>query len=147
MKNKFILYSLIIGFIGFFVSAYLTVMHYKNIVPPCTATFGCETVLTSKYSMIGPIPLALTGALFFLFIMFLCLLIITNYKKIFLDLFYLSSAIGLLVSFVLIYIQAGVLHAFCQYCLICESASIGIAILGYLDYKERKTVDKTKTKV
>jgi uncharacterized membrane protein len=137
-KNKQILYSLILGFLGFVVATYLTILHYKNIIPPCSITGNCEKVLTSQFATIGPIPLALLGSLFYLAIIILCILLLTNYKKVFLDLFYLASATGFLVSVILILIQMYILHAFCQYCLLSEAISTGIIILCYLDYRERK---------
>jgi len=140
MKNKNIIYSLILGFLGFFVATYLTILHYKNIIPPCGVTGGCEKVLTSQFSTIGPIPLALLGSLFYLAVIILCILILTNYKKILVDLFYGMAAIGFLVSIVLILIQAYILHAFCQYCLTSEAISTGIIILAYLDFRERKVL-------
>ncbi len=137
-KDKFIIYSMIIAFLGFLISSYLTILHYKNIIPPCTATHGCETVLTSKYSMVGPVPVALLGVIFFLIIMALSLLITTNYSKNLVKLFYFSAGVGLVVAVILVSIQGFVIHAFCQYCLTCEASATGIAILGFLDYKKRK---------
>ncbi len=137
-NNKFILYSLILGFLGFIVSVYLTILHYKNIIPPCTVSGGCETVLTSKYSMVGPIPVAVLGILFFLAIIAICVLILTNYKKMFLQGFYFLAATGFLVALLLIFTQGFILHAFCQYCLICEASATGITILAFLKYKSDK---------
>lgn len=133
--DKFIFYSLILGFLGFLDATYLTILHYKNVIPPCTIG-SCETVMTSKYSMVGPLPLALLGSLFYLGVIVLCLLLITNYKRIFLDFFYLLVAIGFLVSLVLLYIQGFLLHAFCQYCLLSEAISTGLLILAFLKFKE-----------
>ncbi len=138
IKDKFIFYSLILGFLGFLDSAYLTILHYKNVIPPCTIG-SCETVMTSKYSTVGPIPLALLGSLFYIAVMVLCLLIITNYKRMFLTAFYCLVATGFLVSVVLVYIQANLLHAFCQYCLLSEAISTGLLILAFLKFKEDKS--------
>jgi uncharacterized membrane protein len=138
-NNKFILYSFILGFLGFLVATYLTILHYKHIIPSCSISGGCEQVLTSQFASIGPIPISLLGSLFYLTVIVLCILILTSYKKLFIDLFYAASAIGFLVSVVLILIQALILHAFCQYCLTSETVSTGILILAYLDYRERKT--------
>ena len=137
MKPQIII-SLILGFLGFLVSTYLTILHYKNIIPSCSITGGCDTVLTSKYSMLGPIPIALTGSLFFLAVIVVALLLLTNYKKTYIQTFYLLSAAGFLVSLVLIFTQAYLLHAFCEYCLTCEASAIGISILGFLNYKITK---------
>lgn len=137
IKNKLILYSLILGFLGFLDATYLSIIHYKNIIPPCSISGGCESVLTSKYATIGPVPVALLGSLFYVTVIFLCLLLFTNYKKIFLDMFYYAAATGLAVSLVLLYVQAYLLHSFCQYCLLSELISAGIAILAFLKYKRR----------
>lgn len=141
LKDIYILYSLVLGFLGFLVVTYLTVLHFKHIIPSCTVTGNCEKVLTSQFASIGPVPLALLGSLFYFAVIILCILIITDYKKVFVDLFYVVSAIGFLVSMVLIYIQAFILHAFCQYCLTSEVISTGIIILAYLDFSQRKKAD------
>lgn len=138
-KNKLILYSLIAAFLGFFDATYLTILHYKNIIPPCTVTSGCETVLNSKYANIGPIPVALTGAIFYLAVIVVCILLITNYKEFLLRFFYGLVAVGFFVSLVLIYIQASLLHAFCQYCLISEACSTGLLVLAILEYRKNLT--------
>lgn len=138
-KNKLIIYSLIVAFLGFIDSTYLTILHYKNIIPPCTVTSGCETVLTSKYSMIGPIPVSLTGTLFYLAVIAVCLLLLTSPKKWLLNALYGLSLVGFVVSLILIYIQAALLHAFCQYCLLSEITSVGILILALLEYRKNLT--------
>ena len=138
IKNKFVLYSLILSFLGFLLATYLTILHYKNVIPPCTVTSGCETVLTSQYAQIGPIPLALLGSLFYLSLVIVCLLIMTNYKKLYLNAFYLLAVTGFIVSVALILIQQFLIHAFCQYCILSEVISTGIVILAALKYKESK---------
>jgi len=143
IKNKLIFYSAILAFLGFLDSTYLTILHFKNAIPPCTITTGCETVLTSKFASVGPIPVALLGSVFYLGIIILCTLILTNYKKIYLNLFFVSVIIGFLVSLGLIYIQEFLLHAFCQYCLLSEAVSTGLLILAGLKFKK----DKEKVKL
>lgn len=136
-QYKLILYSSIIAFLGFLDAAYLTIEHYKNAIPPCT-TSGCETVLTSQFSTILGIPLALLGSGFYLSVIVLSLLILTNYKKIFLQLFYIQATIGLVVSLILLGVQAFFIHAFCQYCLLSCTTSTGIFVLAGLNYWKSK---------
>jgi uncharacterized membrane protein len=145
-KNKLILYSLILGFLGFLVATYLTILHFRHIIPTCSVTGNCEAVLTSRFATIGPIPLALLGSLFYLAVMVICILILTNYRKIFVDFFHMVAAVGFMVSVVLLLIQAYILHAFCQYCLLSEAISTGIIILAYLDFRQRKALDKATKK-
>lgn len=136
--GKLILYALIIAFLGFLDATYLTILHYKNVIPPCTIG-SCETVLTSEFSTILGIPLALFGSGFYLSVIILSLLIMTNDKKIFLQLFYLLAGWGFIFSLFLLSVQAFVLHAFCQYCLISAATSTGIFILAGINFwKTRK---------
>lgn len=121
IRNKVILLSLSVA--GFFDSAYLAIVHYKNIIPPCTLARGCETVLTSQFSVILGIPIALLGSIFFLTLIFLLLLKSFNYFK-------LLILLGVAVSIVLFIIQALILHAFCQYCLLSEAIILAIFILS-----------------
>src|SRR3989338_3922215 len=62
---------LIVSFIGFLDSSYLTVQHYRGEPPSCAIFTGCETVAESKYAVAGPIPLALLGLLYYLAIFIL----------------------------------------------------------------------------
>lgn len=137
-EGKLIFYSLILGFLGFAVAAYLTLLHYKNALPPCSVTGNCEKVLTSQFATIGPVPLALLGSLFYLTVIVLCVLLLTNYKKIFLNAFYAVSAVGFAVSLILVLIQAYFIGAFCQYCLLSEAISGGLIILAFLRFRQDK---------
>jgi uncharacterized membrane protein len=135
LSNKFILYSLILGFLGFLDSAYLTISHYKNVIPPCTL-HGCDTVLTSSFSMIGPIPLALLGTLFYLGMMILCLLILVEGMKQLLKLYYIGAIWGFIFSVYLFLLQWLVIKSFCQYCLLSEAVATGLLILAGLKFRE-----------
>jgi len=113
MKNKSFVFLLLLSLAGFFDSAYLTILHYKNVIPPCAIAKGCETVLTSRFSVFFGIPIALIGSLFFLALIFLLLLGFSKYFK-------LLISLGVVASVILFSIQAFVLRAFCQYCLPVE---------------------------
>lgn len=140
-KNKLIIYAAIVAFLGFLDASFLTIEHFKNSIPPCTAG-GCEAVLTSKYAVILGVPMALLGSLFYLSVIILCLLILTNHKKIFLKAFYLLAAWGFVFSMFLLGLQAFVIHAYCQYCLLSVATSTGIAILAFLNYRKPLTIEK-----
>ena len=124
MKNKPFVFLLVLSLAGFFNSSYLTILHYKNIIPPCTLARGCETVLTSQFSVIFGVPIALFGSLFFLTLIILLLLGKSNYFK-------LLILAGVVVSIILFCIQAFILHAFCQYCLISEAIILGIFVFSF----------------
>src|SRR3974377_1839669 len=116
--------SVLIGclaFIGMVDALYLSIK--RNAGPiPCHVTHGCTDVLTSKYSEIAGIPLSWFGLAFYVTIFSLAVL------KLFEDschplnfplqaIFYLTGA-GLVVSALLVGIQAFILKAFCEYCLL-----------------------------
>jgi uncharacterized membrane protein len=135
IKHKLILYSAVLAFFGFLDAAYLTVLHYKNIIPPCSL-HGCEKVLNSAYSMVGPIPVALLGVIFYLTVIAICLLILIEGMKQLLQFFHFVAAVGFLVSLVLFFIQFYLIKSFCQYCLLSEIISVGIFVLSLLKIRE-----------
>ncbi len=132
-KTKFIFISIfVLSFLGFLDTTYLTILHYKNIIPPCTITSGCEMVLTSKYAIILGVPIALIGSLFYFVIIVLSTLLITNYKKIYLNILNLFVFLGIIVSVMLFLIQTFMLRSFCQYCFASEIISFLIFGLSML---------------
>lgn len=124
---------LILSLAGFFDSSYLTILHYKNIIPPCTLARGCETVLVSQFSTILGIPIALLGSLFFITLIFILLL--ENQKNGFFKYFKLLTLAGVAVSIFLFSIQAFILHAFCQYCLLSESIIFAMFLLSFYPFR------------
>lgn len=107
----------ILGFLGFLDATYLTVEHYKNVIPSCSLAHGCETVLTSQYATMFGIPIALIGAIFYVAILVSLLLWIQTKEKMWINLLTALTGAGLFVALLLVGIQAFILHAFCQYCL------------------------------
>lgn len=132
MKLKKII-LLLLSIAGFFDSAYLTILHYKNIIPPCSIVKGCETVLTSQFSTILGIPVALVGSLYFLVLIFL---ILANLKLGLFRYFKILALLGVLVSIFFFSIQAFILQAFCQYCLLSEVIILAIFGISFV-FKEK----------
>lgn len=142
-KNKLFIYSAILAFLGFLDATYLTILHYKQTIPPCTVG-DCETVLTSSYASVLGIPTALFGSIFYLSVIIVSLLIITNYKKEFVKLFYLLVSVGFGFSLFFLYVQAFILNSFCQYCLLSFTTSAGIFALALLQIRNSKIKPLTK---
>jgi uncharacterized membrane protein len=123
----------LLAFIGMVDALYLSMK--RNAGPiPCHITHGCTDVLTSKYSAIAGIPLSWFGLAFYLTVFSLAIL------KIFEDpaqplsfplklVFYLSG-VGLIVSALLVGVQAFVLKAFCEYCLLSAGLVLSIFLLS-----------------
>lgn len=135
-NNKlFLIITAILSFLGFADSTYLTIVHYENIIPPCSITFGCEKVLTSQFATIAGMPLGLFGALFFILIFVLTILNLQKNQEILKKALSFFSASGLIAGIILFYIQWRVLYAFCQYCLLVEAILLAIFILSKLNKK------------
>src|ERR1035437_3829819 len=127
--------------LGFIDSVYLTINHFSNLSLPCLVG-SCEVVLTSAYSEFLGIPVALFGALYYFVILaFLFYHVDTKHPE--RKLLALKSALfmtplGFLASVYFFSIQAFVLHAFCQFCLISALTStllFGTAIYVLLKYR------------
>lgn len=127
--NKTAYFFLIFGLVGFLDATYLTIGHFRNIVPPCTI-HGCEIVLTSGYSTIASIPIALLGALYYLTVLIGTLVYIDTRKTELLRHLARLTTLGLLASIIFVYLQAFVIHAWCQYCLLSAASSTALFATG-----------------
>jgi uncharacterized membrane protein len=109
----------VLAFLGFADSAYLTADHYFHLPLPCSVTHGCETVLTSPYSMVGPVPLAAFGVLYYLGVLGFALFLYTarTVSRTERSLLAAALVVGLLCSIGFEALQAFVIHALCLYCL------------------------------
>lgn len=113
---------LIVALIGFVDATYLTIEHFLNSIPPCT-TDGCEKVLTSSYSEIIGIPVALLGAIYYLAILVLLIAYFDAKREVLLRSAILLTPLGFLASIYFFILQASVINAFCQYCLVSAATS------------------------
>src|ERR1044072_1298918 len=105
-----------IALLGLADGIYLTVEHVTGRTAQCIASTGCQEVLASEYAAFGPVPLAAIGALAYFSAFSLALLAAFGYPKC-RGLFSLLTGIMFAMTLWLLYLQAYVLHAFCDYCL------------------------------
>ncbi len=115
--------------IGFADASYLTIDHFMHRIPPCT-TGGCEIVLTSKFATIGPVPLALVGALYYLVIFILIQWLANMPDDRPRKLLKLLLTAGFLISLGLVGLQAFVIHAWCYYCLTSAGTTTVLFLLS-----------------
>src|SRR5436305_6315800 len=109
---------------------YLTVQDITGASLRCTIISGCSEVLASKYAHIGSIPLASVGAL--AYFVFFSLAILAAFGYAFARPF-LTVLVTLmfLTSLWLIYLQAFVIHHFCQYCLLSAAITTILTVLVF----------------
>jgi uncharacterized membrane protein len=109
-------------------SIYLTVEHLAGRAVRCTVTSGCEEVLTSAYATIGGLPLAGIGALTY-FIVFSSAVMAAFGNRQAGNILLYVVALMLAVSIYLFVLQAFVLHAFCQFCLLSGAVTLLLALI------------------
>jgi uncharacterized membrane protein len=118
----------IVALIGVADAVYLTVHHYTATPVPCSIIEGCETVLTSSYATIGDIPLAAFGAAAY-FLAFSLALLAGFGNRLMWTLFGVQVMLMSLFTAWLIYLQAAVIGAFCQFCLISAATTLTLLVL------------------
>lgn len=130
---------LVCGILGFADATYLTILHFADIIPPCSATSGCETVLTSSYSRILGIPVALFGSLYYAGILVGTMLCLNPKNTHLRKPLYLFSSVGLVAAGYFVFLELFVLHALCIYCTASAILSVCIFCTSlYLYHKESR---------
>jgi uncharacterized membrane protein len=124
------LYSLaaVLSLAGLADAVYLTVEHLTGRSVRCSVTSGCSEVLGSPYATIGGYPLALFGALAYFTAFSLATLAAFGSRRAE-NLFAVLVALMFATSLWLLYLQAFVLRAFCQYCLLSAAITTLLACL------------------
>jgi len=122
----------IIALLGLADGIYLTVEHITGRTAQCIASSGCQEVLSSKYAAFGSVPLASLGALAYFTAFSLALLAAFGYPKC-RTLFALLVGVMFVVTLWLFYLQACVLHAFCDYCLFSAGVTTALTLIVIAD--------------
>jgi uncharacterized membrane protein len=119
----------ILALLGLADGVYLTVEHVTGRTAQCIASSGCQDVLSSEYAAIGRVPLAALGALAYFTAFSLALLAAFGYAKC-RTLFGFLVAIMFAMTLWLLYLQAFVLHAFCDYCLFSAGVTTLLTLIA-----------------
>jgi len=111
------LIAALVSLIGLADAIYLTVEHITGASLRCTIISGCSEVLASKFAHVGPIPLASIVALAYFTVFSLAILAAFGHSFA-RPLLAALVAVMFLFTIWLLYLQAFVIHHFCQYCLL-----------------------------
>ena len=123
------LLALAFAFVGTLVSAYLTWVHYSGNLALCIGVGGCEAVQTSRFSMLGPVPVALVGLAGFVAILAIAIPHARGAAWSLTPLFGLSLAATLYVAY-LTYVEVFMLGAICPWCVAVAVCSVGVFALA-----------------
>lgn len=122
------LIAAVVAIAGLVDSVYLTIHHLTAVPVPCSIIVGCETVLTSPYAEFAGIPLAAIGAVAY-FAAFSLAILAAFGNRLMWTLFGVQAIVMAAFTAWLLYLQAFVIQAFCQFCLISAATTFGLLIL------------------
>jgi len=141
LPNKLAIAILLIALVGFADAAYLSLEHFRGVIPPCT-TDGCETVLTSVYSVVAGIPVALGGAIYYLFIAVGMFAYLDSKNTKILKWTLMPTILGLFCSVWFVFVQLFLVKAICQYCMLSALTSATLFVLACIVFKRYKTINE-----
>lgn len=118
----------VLSLLGLADAIYLTVEHVTGQSVRCTIVAGCSEVLSSSYAVVAGVPLAMIGAAAYFSVFSLATLAAFGYR-IAATLLTPLVLLMFLVSLWLIYLQAFVIHAFCQFCLLSAAVTTALTVI------------------
>ena len=127
----------LLSLVGLADSIYLTVEHLTGQTLRCTVIAGCSEVLSSQYSHFGRVPLAALGAVAYFAVFSLATLAAFGYRYA-QGVLTVLVAVMFLITLWLLYLQAFVIHRFCQYCLLSAAVTISLAIIVLAGSRQRR---------
>jgi uncharacterized membrane protein len=129
-RRAVLIYSLamIVSLIGLGDSVYLTVQHLSGRSVQCTVTTGCSKVLSSTYASLAGVPTASLGVLAYFAAFSLATLAVFGYDRARTWLTVLVAPM-LLATLWLVFVQAFVLHAYCEFCLLSATMTLTLTVL------------------
>ena len=118
--------------IGLFDASYLTYQHYSGAGLICNISHGCEQVLTSKYAVVAGVPVALLGVIYYFAVLLTAVYFMTNKPRP--NLLLALGLAGFLPTLYLLFLQAFVIKAWCQYCLLSSVTATTVFVVSVIVY-------------
>lgn len=128
---KLPLLAAVVALIGLADSVYLTIHHYTGEAVPCSIVEGCEQVLTSSYAEAAGFPLAAFGAIAY-FIAFSLAILAAFGNRLMWKLFGIQIVLMTVFTSWLFYLQASVIGAFCQFCLLSAAMTLSLFFIALI---------------
>ncbi|HET6360834.1 MAG TPA: vitamin K epoxide reductase family protein [Gemmatimonadota bacterium] len=131
-----------LALVGFADAAYLTATHYAGSSVFCGASGGCETVLTSEFATLGPVPIALIGAGYYALASLVAWTPAASWSRTTARALAWLTGLAFAVSIILFGIQALQLHAWCRFCLVSAAITTILFVTSIWVYA---TLDRSHT--
>jgi uncharacterized membrane protein len=129
----------LVALVGLFISIYLTLYKF-GVIGTLTCSVGsCETVQTSRWATLLGLPVAAWGVGFYLSV--LALTFVGTHDR-FAESRAISIALvaitgwGVVFSAWLTYLEAAVIDAWCQWCVVSAVLTLVLFVLSLLDWRE-----------
>ena len=129
--------AMVLSLIGLMDAIYLTVQHLSGKSVKCTVTGGCSKVLSSSYATIAGMPTASFGAMAYFAVFSLATLAVFGSKLARTWMAILVVPMILMTCW-LVYLQAFVLHAFCEFCLLSASMTVLLTLLAFAGWRSQE---------
>ena len=117
-----------LAFVGMVDAAYVALHSSRGFLLPCGFAGGCDQVLNSPYAAVLGIPVAWFGLAFYLTMAGCALFALFGFEQA-LRLSFVLASLALGFTLYLVYLQAIVIRAFCDYCLLSALLVILIFVL------------------
>lgn len=114
----------ILALAGFLDAAYLTATHYGGLGLACAPGAGCETVTTSRWATVGPVPIAAIGLGYYALVSLIAWTPPAALSQRLVRALLVLTGTALVVSTFLFYLQAAVIGAWCRYCLLSAAVTL-----------------------
>lgn len=128
---KLPLLAAVVALGGLADAIYLTIHHYTGEQVQCSIVVGCEQVLTSLYAEIAGIPLAVFGAAAYFVAFSLAITAAFGDRRMW-KLFGVQVILMAIFTAWLVYLQAFVIEAFCEFCLLSAGITTTLLIIYLL---------------
>ena len=132
----------LISLLGLFLGAYLTLYKFGFIGTLACGMSSCEQVQTSRWSVFMGLPVATWGLGFYALMLALA---IVGMQERYSDSSPLSlamlvlTACGAVFTAWLNYLEAFVIHAWCEWCLFSAGMVLVLLVLAILDFRDTRT--------
>lgn len=134
----------VVSLAGLFLGVYLTLYHYGFIGTLACNVSSCEKVQTSRWSMFLGLPVATWGAGFYALMLVLTVAgLQARYEAsrgLALALLLVTSS-GLVFTAWLNYLEAFVIHAWCEWCLGSATMVLILFLLALADWKAQGQIE------
>ncbi len=126
--NKLISTFIAIAIIGWMASAILTAVHFWAIplIPEGAEVPGSLKVITSDWGYIGPIPLAVMGAFYYIAMIILGGLWLSTKNETLEKYLLPVTGLGVIASIGFVYLQLGIIGAVCPFCMMSAGATFAL---------------------